>query len=80
MAGYDKRVYEGVCVKESNVGGRGHSIHSLVVENAIDPSTKSIVSRIETFCTQCGMSLEEMRNPPKTRRSKKQQEASSVSA
>ncbi len=51
------------------VGGEGHRIESLRIEEGVDPSSKVVVGAYKVLCTKCGLTLEEIRAPEKgTRR------------
>ena len=71
MAGFDRQVYEGMCIKQ----GFGHDIVAQQTGVGFDPIQKQFVGQYETFCKRCGMDLEEIRQQSKKRRARKSGEA-----
>ena len=62
----DKRVYTAVCLS------RGHLLGSLPVDPVIHKDYT--IQQFKILCLQCGGTLEEINNPPKTRTRKKKGE------
>lgn len=40
---------------------QGHDLRSAVVGKMIDPRSSLVIDKFETFCTQCGMTRDEVR-------------------
>ena len=62
----DKRVYVAICLS------RGHLLGSLQVDPVIHKDCA--IQQFKILCLQCGGSLEEIKDPPKTRTRKKKGE------
>jgi len=74
MAGFDRSVYEKVCQAD------GHRIVTSKTEEAIAPGG-NLVSSFSSFCSNCGMSLDEIRaqgKKPRQPRAKKEDAATNV--
>lgn len=58
----DKQVYQRHCINY------GHHIVTMVISEAVDPRTGSLVREVEPRCTQCNGTQAEIDKPPKPMR------------